>query len=391
MRALAALSVAVLTCQACGTPDDGLTVAAGTAPVNVGANGASGSADATGTGDTPAAPARDVVPPSTANNTGQTPSGPATPSVCEIHQIGSTRVIPEMLIVLDRSGSMRRGGVNRWDPSVSGLKAITASLQSVIEFGLMAFPGQADCSAITDPLLQAACQLLGAGNDASCEAGSLDVPIALNNAGAIASALDSMAPNGATPTAATLQAAHTFFGGNFQAPDQLSAPKYVLLVTDGAPNCSQGFGGGVDFQAVEQSVAEVASMTSDGIKTFVLGYDTRTDATLSAALNRMAQAGGTGDSAHRAIENEASLIAAFEEIAGAATSCEYALDDPPSDASYVLVELDGAPLTLGDPDGWSLSPDSRRVSLQGQACAAMQGLGQHSFSVSVQCAPVVVQ
>ncbi len=49
----------------------------------------------------------------------------------------------------------------------------------------------------------------------------------------------------------------------------------------------------------------------------MLGYDTRTDAEPSDALDQMARAGDTGDQAHRAIEDEASLVREFEDIAGA--------------------------------------------------------------------------
>jgi hypothetical protein len=199
-----------------------------------------------------------------------------------------------------------------------------------------------------------------------------------------------MAPDGATPTAVTLQAARAELEKLVTGPDQLSSPKYVLLVTDGAPNCTNGsLGlGGQDTAAVSASVAAIQAMAQNGIKTYVLGYDTQSDATLRSALDQMARAGGTGDTAHRAIENEAGLIAAFQQITNTALACEFALEKPVLDKIYVRVVLDGKQLSVDDPNGWALSSDKRKVRLTGGACAALGGAG-HILNVTVECEPVL--
>jgi hypothetical protein len=212
-----------------------------------------------------------------------------------------------------------------------------------------------------------------------------------------------MSPNGATPTAATLKAAHTALGSVMAGPDMVVAPKYVLLVTDGAPNCTngggggggggggRGGGGGYDAQAVDQSVAEIAAMAKDGIKTFVIGYNTKSDARLSGALDRMALAGDTGDKQHHAIEDGMALVTEFQKIAGAAAACEFVLNTQPSDPSHVEVKLDGKQINLNDPNGWLISADRRRITVQGSACAALASKEQHLVSVRVLCEPVVLQ
>ncbi|MFM2419989.1 MAG: hypothetical protein RL385_4712, partial [Pseudomonadota bacterium] len=67
---------------------------------------------------------------------------------CEVHDIGHGRIAPDILIVLDRSGSMRNRGTDRWGPSVSALGTITSSLDESVKFGLMVFPGEADEAAL---------------------------------------------------------------------------------------------------------------------------------------------------------------------------------------------------------------------------------------------------
>jgi hypothetical protein len=361
--------------------------AGGTTGAGGGTTGAGGTGGTTGAGGTLSGPGGGA--------TGAT-GGSSGGGVCESNTVRTARVSPEMLIVLDRSLSMQQG--SRWTPSVSGLKAITSALQADVAFGLMAFPGTSggnapiDCFALSDPQRMGEClalQDLG-GSGMTCNAGSLNVPVGYNNAATIAQALDGMAPDGATPTAVTLQAARAELEKLVTGPDQLASPKYVLLVTDGAPNCTDGSLGvsGQDQAAVSASLAAIQAMAQSGIKTYVLGYDTQKDATLRSVLDQMARAGGTGDSAHRAIENESGLITAFQQITSTALACEFALEKPVIDKIYVRVVLDGRQLGVEDPNGWVLSPDRRKVRLQGGACTALSGAG-HILNVTVECEPVL--
>jgi hypothetical protein len=331
----------------------------------------------------------------TLGGTGVLGGAGADGGVCSSNTVQTERVSPDMLIVLDRSLSMEQGG--RWAPSVSGLKAITSALQADIAFGLMVFPGTSagsapiDCFSLPDIQLTAECLALqeAGGSGLTCTAGSLNVAMGYNNGAAIAQALDSTAPDGATPTALTLQAARAELDKVVAGPDSLTPPKYVLLVTDGAPNCTNGSlgNGGQDPAAVTASVSAIQGMAQAGIKTYVLGYNTSSDASLRAALDQMARAGGTGDTAHRAIENEAGLIAAFQQITSSALSCEFALDQQVSDKIYVRVVLDGQQIVVDSADGWVLSADKRKVRLQGSACAQLATPG-HTLNVSVECEPV---
>jgi len=302
---------------------------------------------------------------------------------CEEHIVKPTRITPDMLIVLDRSGSMKMGGVNRWDPSVMGLESIVDKLQGEINFGLMTFPSRTG-------------DTRGSGDTSNCAPGEIDVPVAANNAGKITSFLGGIGPNGRTPTAATLQNVLKSFTADSADPDQIYTGRYVMLVTDGQPNCSMsgstgggrgGFGGGssAEPQAVDDTVAAVQALAAAGIPTYVLGYDTQNDPALRMALDRMAVAGDTGDTAHRPINDQASLAKEFEQIAGGATSCDYLLDNVQQDPKFVRVELDGQTLNYDDPNGWRLRQDNRTVSLQGSACDTLRSGVDHEFRVTVEC------
>lgn len=297
--------------------------------------------------------------------------------LCESFTVrGGRVVVPDVLIVLDRSSSMKRGDVNRWDPSVNGLKAITSALTASVRFGLMVFPGT------------------GGDDDtgSSCVPGSLEVPLALNSAAAVASRLDTLELAVSTPTAPTLEVAHIVLKSRRAPRGGTLGPAYVILVTDGSPNCAVD--GDVSFEnggspaAVEQALRAVSAMSQDGIKTFVLGYDTENDPRLKPILDSLAQAGATGDKTHRAVDNEAGLTAAFRDITGIAVGCAFNLSTRPVDLEHVSVNLAGAALQGGDADGWSLSSDGRTLSVQGKACDLLSnGENAPVLQVGVRCAP----
>jgi Mg-chelatase subunit ChlD len=312
-------------------------------------------------------------------------SNPYGGGLCMSNTVQSGRVAPEILIVLDRSLSM--GQEMRWAPSVAGIQQITMDLQSRVSFGLMTFPGTSGGGGGGGR---------GGGGNLSCGAGTVNVQIGNNNAAAIASALNGMQPGGATPTAVTLAAARDFFAQRTVDPDSVPAPQYVLLVTDGAPNCTNGQppSGGMSTATgsqepaqVDASVDEIAEMTKAGVKTFVLGYDTQNDATLKGALDRMAKAGGTGDQAHRAVESQQTLVDQFRKITDVVIGCDFALDGAVADKRYVLVKLDGKQINVDDENGWKLSKDRRTVTVVGNACETLKKEG-HRLTVSVECEEV---
>lgn len=299
------------------------------------------------------------------NNPGGTGSG-----TCEAKLVNSGRIEPDILIVLDRSGSMRMNGVNRWDPSVSGITSIVSMLEDRVRFGLMMFPGTG-----------------GGRGDNNCTPGSLNVGV--GDPGAADSIIDTLSdtdPGGRTPTSQTLAAVRQVIGDS--SADGPISPKYVLLVTDGAPNCiNNGTGslpGGGQPEAVEASITELKALTQAKVKTYVLGYNTQSDPQLKAALDRMAAEGGTGDTSHRAIEDEASLVAQFRAITDTAITCDFVLENAVNNPNNVKVLFDGTQIFLNKADGFKMGADKKTITLQGSTCTKIKEPG-HSISISVEC------
>lgn len=307
---------------------------------------------------------------------------------------------PTVLIVLDRSASMVIKtddiDIDRWTPAVSAISGLVGGLEAQIQFGLMTFPSGDDRE--------------------SCETGELEIAPALGRAADIVAALDGEPASmvaGGTPTRATLEVA-----GEVLRP--IEGSRYVLLVTDGAPNCEPdadtatcectasqavlcsggifeiGDGGvPVDPEPLlclddDATVAAVSALAEDDIRTFVVGYDTLE---WSPTLDRMAAAGGTERETHYPVSGGAELAEALEAISAFVVACTFELSEAPPDYRYVSVSIDGrrvphAGAGDGARDGWVLH-DGRVVELVGSACAQVSDGEEHDVRIVRECEPVV--
>lgn len=345
-------------------------------------------------------------------------SAPNEDGPCEQQVRMAGKTIPDFMIVLDRSGSMRtnydpnldcraenaflgilpiecringidcaqaqfqkttacggteRYGVDRWAPAVDALKSLTEMFQAKVSFGLTIFPG-----------------MNGGGGPGpggqNCAPGDQVVPVGLNTAPAIAMALDGSQPAGFTPTSATLQNVLMQIEAKKADPDAQVPPQYVLLVTDGQPNC---VGNNIedDTAAHQATIAAIDALAMAGVKTYVIGYDASVDPKLANQLMEYAQHGGTNN--FYAVQDAQSLVSKFTEITSVVAECSYSLDKDPKDPKFVKVTIDGQQVTLNDPNGFSIS--GKNVILQGGACDTLRdGSKAHTLSVTVECVPQII-
>jgi hypothetical protein len=302
-----------------------------------------------------------------------------------------------LYFVLDRSGSMVApmpgSSLTRYQTTRAVLARLLRVIGHRVSYGAAAFPTTVnpdDCSPggqVFPPTL---------GGLPPCEGGDDAV------LDAFLRRLGALVPLGATPTAATLRAIRPMLG-------DLEGKTYVVLVTDGAPNCDleatcaaeactlniegatvagracdgdfnccdpdltgDGMGGYcVDADDTEAAVAELAE---DGIATYVVGMPgAEAYATL---LGRLAVAGGTAreDAAfpYYAVEDSDALHEALYDIGtGIALSCSISLEAPPSDPSFVNVYFDGEVVASDPDDGWSWDGEAT-IRVNGAACERLQ-------------------
>jgi hypothetical protein len=305
---------------------------------------------------------------------------------CESLTVSAQPNAPEILIVLDRSGSMvglgstRNAGRNRWVPSMNAVQAVTQQLGETVAFGLMTFPSRP-----TGPTGGVG-GIFGGGGALvdTCLPGKIDVPVAVNSAAMIRTTLQSATPDiGATPTTASLEAALTALDKSCVV-DCANAPRYVLLVTDGQPTCGSGGTGETTPEDIAATVAAIDKLAEADIKTYVVGYDTQSDPQAAGAMDQFAMHGGTEK--HYPVENEQTLVAELTRIAGALVTCEYELSSDIENPEYVRVTIDGEQQNLSQ-GHWRI--DGRKIILEG-ACDKLKDAKPHDLRITKECAPVSV-
>ncbi len=206
----------------------------------------------------------------------------------------------------DQSCGNACGTNSKWAHVAAAITNVVQATDAKVNWGIKFFPNNNGCDASQPP----------------------SVAIAATNATAVANSIAATLPTGDTPTrdAVTNGAAYlqTLSDAN---------PKFLLLVTDGLPNCPVGCASlsTPTSQCVqtdnpsEDQAAEMAvtAAVGEGFKTFVVGVGNVTVA--QSTLNQLAIDGGeaqaSGATSYYAAADEAALEAALTSIVGKISGC----------------------------------------------------------------------
>jgi hypothetical protein len=266
-------------------------------------------------------------------------------------------------------GSNPSPSIDKWTPTVEAFKQLTRQHQAQLSFGLTIFPGVGANATGTD----------------LCAPGSELVAPATQSATAIAQALDATHPTGATPTEAALSGVLERAQARAAAP---APPRYALLVTDGQSTCPNARGNTINPEALALDHAltlqALDALRAAHIATYVFAYEASIDPSLASALKEYAMHGGTGD--YRPVRDAAGLVAQFASIAAAWTECSYQLEARPSDPEQLLVTLDRQRIDMDAVDGWSLD-GTLNLTLHGRSCTKLQDGASHVLAVTATCTP----
>ena len=262
----------------------------------------------------------------------------------------------DLLLVLDKTGSLMNamdstskcatGSTTcqqRWATLVSGLNAVLTSSSTDVNWGLETFNSNGSCT--VDPP---------------------EVPIAPGSATAVQTFIAGITPNGNTPTRLAISTAVTYLK-TLTDPN----PKYILLATDGEPNClsgtSGGGGGGTGASDLQGTQDAITAAFNAGYKVYVLGVGPET-----TNLNALAVAGGTIQY-YPALTPDA-LTAALATIVGSVVSCSFGLGKAPPVPSNVAVQFNNdstlwAPHDTSHANGWDYTtPADTTIQLYGTWC-----------------------
>jgi hypothetical protein len=291
----------------------------------------------------------------------------------------TVRLPPDVLIVLDRSGSMKDqldgtickngcGPNSKWTQMTDALVSFIPTVDTTVNWGLKLF-GSSD----------------GAG---SCDVTpAIEVAPRATNSTAIAAAIGQALPGSSTPTTAAVTNAASYLSGLADGN-----PKFILLATDGIPTCGAvmcapgviQMGNQAQCDDANAIAAVTAAHDTKHIPTFVIGIGTSKgggDATLTA----MAQAGGfprAGTPAYYPVESASELTAAFQAITGMVGSCTFSISPALKTNQRITgVKADG---TLLPADAFVIVGDSA-VQLVGQACTDYTAGTIKTVVVQVDC------
>jgi hypothetical protein len=317
-------------------------------------------------------------------------------SVCGELEVATDRVIPNIMIIVDRSGSMRRdfGGdcpfigngcpssgtpnpdfdEGRWDAvedALIGTNGLVRRLDSIARFGLTLYwkPGE-DPPSMSDGQMCASTDVVA-------------ITQSLDNADSIATSFSANDPGGYTPTAEAIEAVTD----SLIATPPPQGPTVYLLATDGLPNGCDQDGDNVDRN---NSVAAVESAFDEGIETFVLGVNFDDD-----HLQDLANAGqGVGSGATLwTADSVSELQTALEQIVIQNIPCTVSLTDGIIDTSRACegkVRLNDELLACNDSErGWQ-AIDGSTIELTGSACQDWRG-GDTALEAVFPCDAVLVQ
>jgi len=350
---------------------------------------------------------------------GGTPYGPgveACASFDGLDQCGVTSVeasfsAANVLLVIDKSSSMddqpQGFELNKWDALKASLEAALHQASAEMSFGLLLYPYGANAKIPLDCF------------DGCCEVpvgpAAVQVGITPGESGAteVMQALAKTSPGGGTPTADALAAALGYFTAG--EGRSLKGDRYVLLATDGGPNC-----GSVDSKcSVDRCtpnldglcpsgnccdgegayclddlavVKQLEALAAAGIPTFVVGIPGTEK--YAQYLESFALAGGVTNpnappsyyavSADGGVEQ---LTRTFVDITThLVRSCEVDLGQAPEQKNLLNVAVDCQIVPFADGAGWDLEPAApTKLLLAGDACEQLQNQGARRVDVVYGC------
>jgi Mg-chelatase subunit ChlD len=326
---------------------------------------------------------------------------------CGTSPFEATQREVNVLLVIDKSGSMADTpegfSDDKWTALKSALRTALDRSKNDMAFGLELFPNPRKCEMPE-----------GSDMDVTVHAGSTSMPKIMDK-------LNKVLPDGGTPTAVALERALEYFTSGEGAA--LEGDRYVLLATDGGPNCNQGEDCGtdectvnLDGQCPEQvtnccdpdeagegaqeycldearTLEAIEALAAAGIPTFVVGIPGSEE--YADSLDKMAEAGGAANpeappsyfavSASGGVGGLASVLT--DITAGLITTCRFQLESDPPDLDRLNVEVDGETLPQAGEDGWEIdfSTSPPTIEVKGATCETIEIEGAEKVRIVYGC------
>ena len=312
-------------------------------------------------------------------STGLAPTGDAN---CGTQTSGTSQEPADVLLVLDRSGSMNESIAedcccNNTCANATGSKLCTSTSNCTERWP--ALTSAVNATLTSTPGIRWGLKLFSSpnssGRNSSCNVNTgVEVPISATAATTIQTQIAGVTPANNTPTAAAITEA-TKYLKTVTDPNN----KVILLATDGEPNCKAN--GGSSDSDVPGTVTAIAAALTAGFKVYVVGIGPSV-----GNLDNFAQAGGTDK--YFPATSPQDLASALAAISKAVATCTFALEKTPPDVNNIAVYLDKNLVTKDAANGWSFGANSLTIVLNGTTCDKIMSGAASTVQVLFGCAGI---
>jgi len=306
---------------------------------------------------------------------GGTVGGSDPDAACIDLKFTTTRVIPSIQLLIDRSGSMADGfdgnAASKTNPqkfatevtALVGAAGVVTQLEASVYFGASMYTGPT-CGTL------------------------FSVPRALSNTTNIAALLNDPAhkPAGNTPTAESIDAAVADFQAN---PPPAGSPPVIVLATDGLPNTCDSSDVNDASKAATVTAAANAFKAKFPLYVLAVGNGFDSDLTFKQALTDAGQ--GIQNATTYSATNTDSLTKAFQDIIRGVVSCDLNVTNGTinsDDAASGTVTVDGTKLTYMT--DWTLDASGKIIHVIGAACTALKNSANPVVEATFPCGGGVI-
>jgi hypothetical protein len=285
------------------------------------------------------------------------PSAPTEDAHCGLTSSSTSRQRVDVLLVLDRSASMdysitedcycvrsastpgtvctdTTNCTTRWD-AIKPAMTTTLSETQYVNWGLKFFasPNSSNC-VVTN---------------------AIEVAVAEDSAAKVQTQINSATLSLSTPTAAGINAATAYLKTLTD-----SNKKFILLATDGEPNCG---GTPANINTIDLTGANnaAAAAFAAGFPVYVIGIGPDL-----SNLTQTAKAGGTTD--YYPVTSPKQLADALSSISKFVGSCSFKAEEVPDDPNNIAVYVNKQLVAKDSNEGWTFGATNQDIELKGSYC-----------------------